>query len=279
MAIQRKLVSVANAEPSADGAGVKIRRLAGRSLQRVMDPFLMLDEIRSDDSADYIGGFPSHPHRGFETITYMLRGKMRHADHLGNDGLLQSGDVQWMLAGRGVIHSEMPEQSEGLMHGFQLWLNLPAAQKMQPPAYRDLPAETLPEMALDSGAKVKLLLGKARFDARCLRAPVERPVTEPVIMDVELAAGASLGWHCGEQATVMVYVYDGALPGLNNGQLGVYAQGDELALQAGDQAVRVLVVAGLPLREPIAQYGPFVMNSVEEIEQALVDYNNGALVE
>lgn len=279
MSTQRRLVRVVDAQPGADGAGVKIRRLAGRELQRVMDPFLMLDEIRSDDSADYIGGFPSHPHRGFETITYMLQGKMRHADHLGNDGLLQSGDVQWMLAGRGVIHSEMPEQSEGLMHGFQLWLNLPATQKMQPPAYRDLRSDELPQAELDSGAVVKLLLGKTRLGDRCLQAPVERPDTAPVIMDVQLAADASLEWPCGEDATVIVYVFQGALPGLKSGQLGVFAQGDVLRLQAGEQAVRLLVVAGIPLREPIAQYGPFVMNSVEEIEQALLDYNNGALVE
>lgn len=274
----RKLQRIIPAQPSADGDGVRIKRIAGRDVQRQMDPFLMLDEIRSDDSADYIGGFPAHPHRGFETITYLLDGKMRHSDHLGNHGLLESGGVQWMLAGRGVIHSEMPEQDNGLLHGFQLWLNLPAVDKMQPARYQDFPRESFPATELPSGAAIRVLAGSPALGAGHLAGPLRRPVTEPVIMDVTLESGAEFEWHSGGSATVLVYVYEGGLRDLQAGQMGVYAEGEVLQLAALAPGARLLVISGQPLREPIAQYGPFVMNSVEEIERAIADYNSGQLV-
>lgn len=279
MSTYRTLQRVIPARPSADGDGVRIKRIAGKDVQQQLDPFLMLDEIRSDDSADYIGGFPPHPHRGFETITYMLEGKLRHSDHLGNSGLLESGGVQWMLAGRGVIHSEMPEQTNGLMHGFQLWLNLPAAGKMQPARYRDFPVESFPVAQLQAGVEARVLAGTVQFAGESFAGPLQRDTTEPVIMDVSVSPGGEFTWRCGSAATVLVYVYEGSVPGLGQAQMGVYAQGDTLRLAASTGSVKVLVLAGNPLREPIAQYGPFVMNSMKEIEQALADYNSGRLIE
>lgn len=278
MTSYRTLQRVINAQPSSDGAGVRIRRVAGRDVQRQLDPFLMLDEIRSDDSADYIGGFPSHPHRGFETITYMLEGKLRHSDHMGNSGVLESGGVQWMLAGRGVIHSEMPEQADGLMHGFQMWLNLPAATKMQPPRYRDFPGDSFPLKQLSGGVVARVMVGKAALDEELVVGPLQREETEPVVMDVSAPPGGEFVWPCGGIVTVLVYVYEGRAGELEAGQMGVFAAGDLLSLPASDNGFKALVLAGKPLREPIYQYGPFVMNSVEQIEQALADYNRGELV-
>lgn len=273
----RQLTRVIDARPAADGDGVKIRRIAGQDLYRDMDPYLMLDEICSDDSADYIGGFPSHPHRGFETITYMLDGVMRHRDHMGNEGLLQSGGVQWMTAGRGVIHSEMPEQREGLLHGFQLWLNLPAAQKMQSPDYRDYRSEEFPVVELSSGGSVKVIAGEFSQGDRSVKGPVAREFTRPAYLDLTLPAQATFEWPVPEDQTVLVYVFAGELDNLSRGQMGVFTRGGLLSLLSGNDVVRALLLAGSPLREPVRQYGPFVMNTVDEIEQAIEDYNSGRL--
>ncbi|WP_339670885.1 pirin family protein [Dasania marina] len=291
----RKLKRIVQAQASSDGAGVRIQRLAGRDLNRAMDPFLMIDEIRSEDGADYIGGFPSHPHRGFETITYMKQGLMRHKDHMGNEGLLAAGDVQWMTAARGVIHSEMPEQSEGLLHGFQLWLNLPAAEKMLPAAYADYASEQLPVFELGDGSAIKVIAGTyspfsgdqrsagPEVNAKSVTSPIPQGTTEALYWDLQLAPGAQ--WQAAIPAghNLAVYVYEGSTVevegmALATRQLGLYGDGEGLQLQAGSQGLSALVVAGKPLKEPIAQHGPFVMNSTEEIEQAIADYQAGRLV-
>ncbi len=278
MTTYRHLQRVLDARPASDGDGVKIRRIAGRSINELIDPFLLLDEIRSEDGADYIGGFPPHPHRGFETITYMLDGAMRHRDHLGNEGVIAAGDVQWMTAGRGVIHSEMPEQADGLLHGFQLWLNLPACDKMKPAAYQEYGSRQIPVIELPQGGRVKVIAGELPGDGEPVRGPVSTGATRAVYLDLELAAGARWEWPVREDQTVLLLVFSGATTELSEGQLGIYSDGDRLAVSAGDQGARALLLAGSPLREPIRQYGPFVMNTVEEIEQALKDYSEGRLV-
>lgn len=285
----RKLNRIVHAQASSDGAGVKIQRLAGRDLNTALDPFLMVDEIRSEEGADYIGGFPSHPHRGFETITYMKQGRMRHKDHMGNEGVLAPGDVQWMTAARGVIHSEMPEQSEGLLHGFQLWLNLPAAEKMLPAAYSDYRHAQLPVVELGDGSWLKVIAGtytplaESSQKAKAVASPIPQGTTEALYWDLQLAPGVS--WQAAIPAThnLAVYVYQGSSTeaqgmSLTARQLGLYGEGEGLNLQAGSEGLNALVIAGKPLKEPIAQYGPFVMNSSAEIEQAIADYQAGRLV-
>lgn len=278
MRTYRTLQRVISARPTADGDGVKIRRIAGRDVNVQIDPFLLLDEIRSDDSADYIGGFPAHPHRGFETITYMIDGAFRHRDHLGNEGVISGGGVQWMTAGRGVIHSEMPEQSDGLLHGFQLWLNLPAVEKMKPPAYQDYTRSQIPVVDIDGGGSIKLIAGEISLQGKPVRGPIADSTTRPVYMDLELPPGTRWELPVGSAQTSLLYVFDGATSELSEGQMGVYVEGDVLAVSAEEQGVRALLLAGAPLRESISQYGPFVMNTPEEIEQAIRDYNEGRLV-
>lgn len=280
----RELERLIPSREVTDGAGVRIRRSVGQNMGQGpgarVDPFLMLDEFRSDDAADYIAGFPAHPHRGFETVTYMLAGRMRHEDHLGNTGLLESGGVQWMTAGRGVIHSEMPEQEEGLMHGFQLWLNLPAKEKMKPAAYRDIPAAEIPLVEGD-GWKARLIAGE--LDG--VSGPVQGVTTDPLYLDLEIEAGSKVELPVDGLRNAIVYVYSGSLGvpaaggehALEHGAAGVFGSGDALAMTAGDAPVRALVLAGRPLGEPVAQYGPFVMNTQAEIEQALRDYSSGKL--
>ena len=270
----RKLTQIVNARPSSDGDGVKIRRVAGREAMAVMNPFLLLDEIRSEEGADYVGGFPSHPHRGFETITYMLDGAMRHRDHMGNEGVIASGDVQWMTAGRGVIHSEMPEQEDGLLHGFQLWLNLPAARKMDPAAYQEIKRETIPSIDLNGLGTLRLIAGAFAGEV----GPVNSGSTQASYMDLALEPGASVDVPVDSAHTVLVLVFEGATDELSAGQMGVYTQGDSLTLSTAGQGARMLLLTGAPIDEPIAHYGPFVMNTREEIEQAIADYNNGRLV-
>lgn len=270
----RDLVQVVNARQTSDGDGVKINRIAGRDAMRLMNPFLLIDEIRSEDGTDYVGGFPSHPHRGFETITYMLDGAMRHRDHMGNEGVICSGDVQWMTAGRGVIHSEMPEQADGLLHGFQLWLNLPAAQKMQPSAYQEISREQIPVVHLGEHGSLKLIAGE--FDGYV--GPVNTGSTQATYMDVTLQPGASVKIPVRNGHTVLALVFDGATTGLSAGQMGVYAQGNLVSLVASGQGARILLLTGEPIAEPISHYGPFVMNTREEVEQAIQDYNDGRFV-
>jgi quercetin 2,3-dioxygenase len=264
---------------TSDGAGVKLTRVLTQDLQRRLDPFLMLDAFGSEKAGDYIGGFPDHPHRGFETITYMLEGRMRHRDSAGNEGLLGNGDVQWMTAGRGVIHSEMPEQEEGLMEGFQLWLNLPAKDKMCAPWYRDIPSAALPEYE-KGGVKVRVIAGCSDGVA----GAVQREGTLPLYLDIHLAPGALFEQALPDLHNAFFYVYRGKLQSggieVPAGRMAIMANdagSDGLRLQALDEPTRVILVAGRPLHEPIAQYGPFVMNTQAELQQAVRDFQNGKL--
>lgn len=274
----RALHEIINARATSDGDGVKISRIGGPDVIDKIDPFLLLDEIRSEDGVDYVGGFPAHPHRGFETVTYMLDGAMRHKDHLGNEGVIASGDVQWMTAGRGVIHSEMPEQTDGLLHGFQLWLNLPASEKMQPAAYQEYAAAQIPLVELEQGGSVKVIAGEINHRGTRVKGPVAETSTRPTYLDINLSAGESWELAVNSEQTVLLLVFSGASTELSAGQLGIYQQGDTLSLTATGEGVRALLLAGTPLREPISQHGPFVMNTPAEIEQAINDYNRGRLV-
>jgi len=269
----RTVQKVIQSIPASDGAGVKLRRSLGQSHYARLDPFLMLDEFSSDDAADYIAGFPAHPHRGFETVTYILDGHMLHEDHLGNKGNLKSGGVQWMTAGRGIIHSEMPQQDRGRMRGFQLWLNLPAKDKMKPASYRDLEAGDIPEVKLGENGKVRVIAGEYAGT----RAPVSPGATDATYFDVHLAAGATFKHAVKDGYNAFVYVYEGALDGIPEHSAAVFSTEGDVQVKAGAQGARFLLLAGRPLREPVVQYGPFVMNTREEIDQAIRDYQNGTL--
>jgi quercetin 2,3-dioxygenase len=279
----RRVERIVRGQPTSDGDGVKLTRVLTQPLQKRLDPFLMLDAFGSDAASDYIGGFPSHPHRGFETVTIMLEGRMRHQDSVGNVGLLEPGSVQWMTAGRGIIHSEMPEQQEGRMAGFQLWVNLAAKDKMTAPAYRDVPPSEVPIVTLAGGASVRVIAGQALGVA----GAVSRPTTEPIVLDVVLPAGQSFDAALPAGHNAFVYVYGGGVVDVGSGDptrvesermaiLASDAAADGVRLRA-DTAARVLLVAGAPLNEPIAQYGPFVMNTPAEIQQAVADFQRGAL--
>jgi quercetin 2,3-dioxygenase len=270
----RPVLRLAPGMPASDGAGVKLYRLIGTPRLEDVDPFLMLDEFRSDDPKDYIAGFPDHPHRGFETVTYMLAGRMRHADNKGNQGLLRAGSVQWMTAGRGIVHSEMPEQENGLMWGFQLWVNLPAKDKMIAPRYQDIAPEDIPEAALPGGARVRVLAG--RFGET--RGPVEGIVTDPLLLDVALPAGArvEIAVPRGHNAFAYPFAGEAAIGEPANtvarGTIAVLGDGDAAALAAGAKPARVLLAAARPLKETVVRYGPFVMSSREQIYEAIADY-------
>jgi redox-sensitive bicupin YhaK (pirin superfamily) len=266
-------------QATSDGAGVRLTRLLTQDLQRRLDPFLMLDLFGTDNPGDYIGGFPDHPHRGFETITYMLQGRMRHRDSAGNEGLLEPGSVQWMTAGRGVIHSEMPEQEDGAMEGFQLWLNLPARTKMREPWYRDLASSDVPEWQ-GPGAAVRVIAGHSHGVA----GAVQREHTEPLYLDIHLQPKARLEQALPTDYNAFVVVYRGALTvagtGVRARRMAILEPGagrDGVVLEAGADGARAILVAGRPLLEPIAQYGPFVMNTQQEILQAVEDFRAGRL--
>jgi len=260
-----------------DGAGVKINRVLTNTLQRRLDPFLMLDAFGSEEAGDYIAGFPEHPHRGFETVTYMLAGRMRHRDSAGNEGLVTDGGVQWMTAGRGVIHSEMPEQNEGLMEGFQLWLNLPAKDKMMAPWYRDIPNEQVPRFTLDSGATVQVIAGESHGVA----GAVQREGTEPLYLDIELPEGASFEQAIPAGHNAFIYVFRGEAvvggKGVPQMRMAIFdnAEGADGVVIKAAKPTRLLLIAGRPLKEPIAQYGPFVMNTQAELHQAVEDFRSG----
>jgi redox-sensitive bicupin YhaK (pirin superfamily) len=263
--------------PTSDGAGVKLTRVLTQDLQRRLDPFLMLDAFGSDSADDYIAGFPDHPHRGFETVTYMLAGNMRHRDSAGHEGLLRDGGVQWMTAGRGVIHSELPEQAEGRMEGFQLWLNLPARDKLRAPWYRDIQSAEVPEWQGD-GVTARVIAGHSHGVA----GAVQREQTEPLYLDLHLEPEASFEQALPEAHNAFVYVYRGALAigeqPVPVQRMAILAnQGDGVHLRAGAEGARAILVAGRPLKEPIVQYGPFVMNSQQEIFQAVQDFQAGRL--
>jgi redox-sensitive bicupin YhaK (pirin superfamily) len=285
----RTLTHIIDSMATSDGAGVKLRRSLGSQRGLHVDPFLMLDEFYSDNPDDYLAGFPAHPHRGFETVTYMLDGHMRHEDHLGNRGDLGPGDVQWMTAARGIIHSEMPQQSEGRMRGFQLWLNLPAREKMKPAAYKDIPARDIPSVHLPQGGEVKVIAGQLGAGAGVTFGPVNgggaKLSTDPLYFDVRLPAGAEFIAPVPAGHNAFLYNYEGGAKvgaaadakALSNRAAGVLSDGDEVRVQAGAEGVRFLFLAARPLHEPVVQYGPFVMNTREEIEQALADYRDGRL--
>jgi redox-sensitive bicupin YhaK (pirin superfamily) len=281
--MQRQLQSIIQGRETSDGAGVRIKRTLGQHPGARFDPFLMFDEFGSASADDYIGGFPSHPHRGFETVTYMLEGHMLHEDHLGNKGHLRSGDVQWMTAGKGIIHSEMPQQEEGVMRGFQLWINLPAAEKMKPASYCDIPANTIPVISLNNGGSVKVIANTLTVEGKTASGPVEGLTTEPIYWDVHLPAGETFSTTLPAQHNAFIYVYQGEVVvgednrRLPHGNAGLLSKGDELTLRAEHHELRVLILAAKPINEPIAQYGPFVMNTSDEIEQAINDYRAGTL--
>jgi redox-sensitive bicupin YhaK (pirin superfamily) len=282
----RTLKQAIKAVPATDGGGVKLLRSLGQSQSARLDPFLMLDEFSSANADDYIAGFPDHPHRGFETVTYMLEGHMLHRDHLGNRGDLKSGWVQWMTAGRGIIHSEMPQQESGRMHGFQLWVNLPAREKMKPAAYQDIPPEKIPLLTLQDGGQVKIIAGTAQIEGRSVSGPVQGLSTEPLFLDVCLPAGGHFDHPVAEGHNAFVYLYEGLAEvgpiaekrPLAPHAAGVFSEGDRVEVQAGKEGASFLVLAAKPLREPVVQYGPFVMNTRDEIEQALADYRDGQLI-
>jgi redox-sensitive bicupin YhaK (pirin superfamily) len=275
----RSVERLVQGQATSDGAGVRLTRLLTQDLQRRLDPFLMLDLFGTDNPGDYIGGFPDHPHRGFETVTYMLQGRMRHRDSAGNQGLLVPGSVQWMTAGRGVIHSEMPEQQEGAMEGFQLWLNLPAREKMRAPWYRDIASAEIPEWR-DEGTTVRVIAGRAMG----VEGAVQRDATEPLVLDLHLAPRAAFRQTLGPELNVFVVVYRGQLSvaetAIRTRHMAILANApgsDGVELHAGADGARALLVAGRPLKEPIAQYGPFVMNTQQEIFQAVEDFRAGRL--
>ena len=280
----RTVTKVIQAQPTSDGAGVRLFRTIGSQTLDSLDPFLLLDEFKSEQSNDYLAGFPDHPHRGFETVTYMLAGSMQHKDHKGNEGNLIAGSVQWMTAGRGIIHSEMPKQNNGLMWGFQLWVNLPAAEKMTAPRYQDIPPEDVPQVITTGGVKIRVVAGEAGD----VRGAVQGIVTDPLYLDVHVPRNTKYSFPVQNGHTALCYVFDGqgqfGLTTTDPGQqvaarhLAILTDGEELTVKAEKDAVRFLLLAGKPLREPIARYGPFVMNTREEIMKAFEDYQRGTFL-
>jgi redox-sensitive bicupin YhaK (pirin superfamily) len=274
-AVERVLTGI----PATDGAGVRMTRVIATPALDHFDPFLLLDEFRSDDPDDYIAGFPDHPHRGFETVTYMLAGLMKHSDNKGNSGTLGPGSVQWMTAGRGIVHSEMPQQENGLMWGFQLWVNLPATDKMCEPRYQDIPASDVPAVKIGVGATVKIIAGELEGT----RGPVEDVTTEPLYVDVHIDPDGEVTIPTPVGHNAFVYVYEGGAAivadrrrAISRGEIALLGAGDQVKATA-DERARFILVAGRPLNEPIARYGPFVMNTEDEIRQAFLDRQAGLL--
>ena len=270
----RTVERVIRGRPTSDGAGVRLNRLIGSPEMPDLDPFLLLDEFRSDSASDYIAGFPDHPHRGFETVTYMLAGRMRHGDNQGNTGLLRPGSVQWMTAGRGIVHSEMPEQEDGLMWGFQLWVNLPATDKMTAPRYQDIDPENIPVIDLPGGATVKVIAGEVGGKSGAVSAIA----TDPTFLDVQLPAGAEFSYDLPDEHGAFVYVFEGVAQvgnrAIGTGELAVLSDGERVSVTA-DSPARFILVAGRPLRERVVRYGPFVMNSETQIREAIEDFRAG----
>jgi hypothetical protein len=277
--LDRKVARQVHGMPTSDGAGVKLTRVIGQPTLPDLDPFLMLDEFGTDNPGDYIAGFPAHPHRGFETVTYMLDGRMRHQDNHGHEGVLVPGAVQWMTAGRGIVHSEMPEQQQGRMRGFQLWLNLPASAKMIEPAYQEFGPERIPMVSPARGVHVKVIAGQVGP----VIGPVLQPATDPTYLDIELDPQAVFVHSLPLGHSAFVYVFEGELSvGAENEPvrlpqhtLAVLAAGTQVRLQSAASAARAILVAGRPLHEPVARYGPFVMNTQEQLREAFADYQGG----
>jgi redox-sensitive bicupin YhaK (pirin superfamily) len=281
----RTVSRVIPAHATFDGAGVKLKRSIGQSNATRHDPFLMLDEFFSGEPADYLAGFPSHPHRGFETVTYMLEGHMLHEDHLGNKGHLRDGGVQWMTAGRGVVHSEMPQQEAGRMRGFQLWINLPAAEKMQPASYQDIPAVNIPKLTLSEHSKATLIAGRSKINGIDAIGYIngkdgKELSTDPIYIDLRLSAGEDADITLAKAHNAFVYVYEGSViigdKHIASNCSALLSAGEQLQVSSFAGA-RLLILAAKPIGEAVVQYGPFVMNSSEEIEQALQDYRDGIL--
>jgi hypothetical protein len=274
---QRKVTRVVRGIAASDGAGVKLTRVIGQPQLQNLDPFLLLDNFGTDNPGDYIAGFPDHPHRGFETVTYMLAGRMQHRDNKGNQGDLGPGSVQWMTAGRGIVHSEMPLQESGRMSGFQLWVNLPARDKMCAPRYQDIAATDIPVVKDTNGVTVKVLAGTWRNAT----GPVQAIVTEPTYLDVSLPAGAQFELDLPEGHTAFAYVFEGAVAmgadetAVKAGHIAVLSNGTRIGARTREQAGRFILLAARPLKEPIVQYGPFVMNTEREIQQAVMDFQAG----
>ena len=274
----REIVRIVDGVPASDGAGVRLLRVIGGPQCSEIDPFLLLDEFRNDDQNAYVAGFPDHPHRGFETVTYMMKGRMRHRDSVGNSGLLTDGSVQWMTAGRGIIHSEMPEQTDGLIWGYQLWINLPAALKMTAPRYQDIPAEKIPEAEAD-GALVRVLAGSWNG----CNGPAET-LWPASYLDVRLQPGAEFAHDPGDGRTLLAFVYDGGMNAAGAAdsevrmhQLAIFSRTGAMQVAAGDAGAGLLVMSAAPIGEPIARMGPFVMNTRAELMQAAEDYHAGRL--
>ena len=276
----RKARQLVTGQPTTDGAGVELVRVIGQQALMDLDPFLLLDAFRSDNPDDYIAGFPSHPHRGFETVTYLLNGRMRHKDNAGNEGVIEAGGIQWMTAGKGIVHSEMPEQENGMLEGFQLWINLPASHKMTKPAYQEHAIDAIP-VEQRAGAQVRVITGSTSLGTE---GPVTQPLTEPLYLDVSLEANSQFNETVTPGHSAFVYVIDGGVTmeserggtvRINRDQLAVLSDGAELNLDSEDQPARFLLIAGKPLNEPIARAGPFVMNTQTELKQAFNDYQSG----
>jgi redox-sensitive bicupin YhaK (pirin superfamily) len=271
----REVARLVRGMPTSDGGGVKLTRVIGQPQLQDLDPFLLLDEFGTDNPGDYIAGFPDHPHRGFETVTYMLDGRMRHRDNHGHEGVLVPGSVQWMTAGRGIVHSEMPEQQEGRMRGFQLWINLPAREKMTQPKYQEFDPDKIPITTPAAGVRVKVIAGRVGD----VSGPISQPATDPTYLDVELDAGAQFTHSLPQEHTAFIYVYEGSVrigsTTVDAHQLAVLTPGERVEIAARDRAARAILVAGQPLREPIARYGPFVMNTRQEVLQAFADFQAG----
>ncbi len=275
----RTVKQIIKGMPATDGAGVELTRVIGQPALNMLDPFLLLDAFRSDNPEDYIAGFPPHPHRGFETVTYLLEGRMRHKDNAGHEGVIESGGIQWMTAGKGIEHSEMPEQENGLLEGFQLWVNLPAKHKMDAPTYQEYSPDKIPLEHRDNGIEVRVITGTT---SKGTEGPVTQPLTEPLYLDVQLPAGQQFVENIPASHNAFVYVINGPLSlgdqtdrRLIRDELAVLSEGNQVVVKAENNDARFLLVAGKPLNEPVARGGPFVMNTREEIDQAFADYRAG----
>ncbi|HHF3094071.1 TPA: pirin family protein [Vibrio diabolicus] len=277
MSTFREIRQLIQSQPTADGDGVKIRRVAGFN-NASFSPFLMMDELKSDDRADYVGGFPPHPHRGIETLTYMLKGHFQHRDHMDNVGELRSGGAQWMAAGRGVIHSEMPIMQEGELHGFQIWINQPAKNKMAPAQYHDVQPETITEFETQSSGVVRLIAGHLTINNERIQGPLTETGVAATVADWRAMVGHALNLTTEQDHNMMIYVYKGRVQlkdrEINQGEMAILSKGEWVELQAEKES-GALIFIGEPINEPVVHYGPFVMNSMEEIEQAIQDYNSG----
>ncbi|BBB29626.1 pirin family protein [Neptunomonas japonica] len=278
---QRTITRIVAAVDSQDGAGVKLKRSIGKNPASRIDPFLMLDAFSSTNPDDYIAGFPPHPHRGFETVTYMLDGHMIHKDHMGNEGDLRAGGVQWMTAGRGVIHEERPQMTQGLIRGFQLWINLPASEKMKPAAYQNIEPEEIPVITLDNGCTIKVIAGEYQLEDKLASGPIAAGSTQVTYLDIHIPKGEHLSLPVSDSLSAFIYLFEGQAEinkqALSNDNTAVLGSGDSVTIHAPDMGARMLLIAGKAIGEPIAQYGPFVMNSMKEVDQAIEDYQNNTL--